>query len=99
MEENQNKRVCENCRYYLAHYIMADTRFFKIACGHCVNEARIDDRSKKRAKNIYKLEDGCTYWEPIELKRAERREAIKEVLGHMQKSLAEIASVLKEDKD
>ena len=98
MNEEQKEKNCRNCRYYIAHFIISHTRYYPIT-GHCVNDELIQIRMKKRERDRYRLQENCGFWEPIEIKKAERREEIKETLRHMEKSLSEIAMILQYDEE
>lgn len=90
----EQERKCKHCRYYVAHYIKKETRYFPIG-GYCINRTLIE--SRKRDK--YRLQDDCGYWESEEIRKAERKEYIKETLRDMEEHLKQIAMILEEDQD
>lgn len=81
-----SERNCDNCRYYKEHYIKHTTYFLRIG-GHCTN-------SQLKVK---KWKSDCKFWETIEIRRAERKEAIKVTLKKMEQHLADIVAILKDE--
>lgn len=53
--EKQNQNTCENCGYYLQHFIW-NKRFIAINCGHCVHPPR--------TKRCRPLDKACPKWIP-----------------------------------
>ena len=94
----QKEKVCKNCRYYLAHYIIRGVRYLA-AGGQCMNEDLMKMHIPKREREGYRFKGNCALWEPIAIQKAERRENIKETLKAMQKSLSEIAMILQNDEE
>ncbi|MDE6598436.1 MAG: hypothetical protein K2K60_07335 [Clostridia bacterium] len=86
--------TCENCRYYLAHYINRHGTYFKVASGHCTNRSLDLKESRKRIKKSLP----CEFWQTIEIQKEERRESIKEVLRSMAQRLDEFIQILKDDE-
>ena len=81
------EKTCKNCRYYSQHYVKSRSSIHRVDCGHCLN--RNNSRLKPRGV--------CEYWESIEIKKEERKKAIKETLDFIAKKLDEIAMILKND--
>jgi len=65
-----------------------------VCCGHCVNR-----NNKNRHKKRFDSLDVCELWENIEIKKEERKRAIKETLEWMADKLEEITMILKDDKE
>jgi len=91
MKTNYEK-TCENCRYFLHHYIKQCTRYTQIFCGHCINQNN-KDRHKKKPIEI------CGFWETVEIQKEARKKSIKETLTFMSEQLNEITMILKDDVD
>ena len=91
----KEEKICNNCRYYLAHYIKGQRGLRELCEGHCIN----DELYRKRNRSRYKLYDNCEYWEPIAIQKAERRKSIKQILRDMEKSLEDIKMILQSDEE
>ena len=89
------EKSCENCRYFLQHFTSGNTCYFAVNCGHCKNRT---NRENKKMKEITPYST-CELWEDIQIRKAERKKAIKETLETMAEKLNEIAMILKEDED
>ena len=85
--EKPEKR-CENCRYFLQHYIKQNSRFFNVCCGHCINQSN---------KKMTPLKT-CEFWEDIAIAKEERKRSIMNTLEFMSERLNEIAIILSDDR-
>ncbi len=88
------EKSCENCKYYVQHYIKHKRFLLKVNCGHCTN----DKLKNKFARENAKLRKNCEYWEKGDQKE-ERRKIIKEVLRDIDQSLEEIKIILQSDEE
>ena len=90
------KKICENCKYFNAHYVRTvGGTFMKICCGHCI----CHDMDRNLAKKTYKQGLPCDKWEPFEKQIHERREGIIKVLQYMEEHLRKIEMCLQYDSD
>ena len=83
------QKTCENCVYYLQHYIKENTSYQSIFCGHCVNN-RFDGRLRKTDKI-------CEYYQKrnkIKEKKAQLKSAA-EYLAFISERLNELTEALK----
>lgn len=90
----QEEKTCENCRYFSHHYAKDNTSYYTVFCGHCLNR----ELNKKGENEKRPYIAGCEFWEPIEIRKEERKESIKSTLKDMKKKLDEIAMILKDDE-
>jgi len=90
--KNKSEKSCESCKFYSQHYVLQGLAYRPICCGLCLNDNNLN-RQKKKIKTY----DVCEYWESIEIKKEERKKAIKETLDFIAKKLDEIAMILKND--
>lgn len=88
------EKSCKNCRYYAVHYVKSNQNLLKLSEGHCVNNSLFP-----AIKNRKKIYTDCKFWEPVEIKIAERKKHIKEVLRNMEKSLEDIRAILQSDRE
>lgn len=96
MKEVKNEKTCENCRYFSHHFAKDNTSYQTVCCGHCLNR-ELDKKENKDKKRPYKV--ACEFWEPFEIRKEERKEAIQITLRSMKKRLDEIAMILKDDEE
>lgn len=92
---DENEKLCENCYYYYQHYFKSRRGILKqyVGDGHCSNINIKKSESKKNFKNHL----ACEFWKPREAQIAERRESVCKIIYRMQKTLEDIALILKED--
>ena len=91
---NREIKQCENCKFFLRHYIRSVAVYLPVFCGHCTNpELTYQYKSKIR------LDFCCKYWQSAEDKKAERKQRIEEILQNMSQNLKVISEVLIDDKD
>lgn len=86
------QKICGNCRYFLAHYVKAGTRFHKICAGHCI--------CNKYSRSAWKKSDyakACAYWEPMELQKQKRLQMIAQSLEQLERHLSEMTQILRSD--
>lgn len=57
--KEEEERACENCKFYIQHYIRDGNVFTKIYDGHCV-KGRV---KRKKAKEICKLFEYGRRWQ------------------------------------
>ena len=83
------QKTCENCVYYLPHYIKEDTRYQAIHCGHCINKKQGGHfrRTDKICKSYKKRNEGR--------EKKERLKSITEYLAFIAKCLNELTEFLK----
>ena len=93
MNEIKEEKTCENCRYFSQHYAKDNTSYHSICCGHCLNR-ELAQKDKKKRQYIR----ACEFWEPVEIRKEERKECIKNTLRFMAQRIEEIAMILKEEK-
>ena len=89
----KQEKKCENCKFYIQHYIKKAHSFQKLFRGHCSNW---DTPLKIRKHDVY-FDSCCDKWEQREDLKTDNRESIKTVIRDIRKSLAEIAFILKDD--
>ncbi len=84
-------KSCYTCKYYREHYLKKGSRLYPIG-GHCVNFTLTAHKRK-----TYNPNNDCKFWESGDHQKEERRDKIENTLTKMQKSLEEIALILKDD--
>lgn len=92
MEEN-NKKICKNCKYFCAYYLKKQRRFITIGYGHCSSRK---DKKYPAYNNTYP-NNYCIFWERITEKSETNVENIKTVLQNMHEKLIEIENLLKNE--
>jgi hypothetical protein len=84
------KKLCENCQYYLRHYIKRDVHYRVTCCGHCTN--------KKSGKRNSKPYLACELY--AETNRAAEKEAqrksVTEYLSFISELLSNLTEALKD---
>ena len=85
--ETQNQKTCQNCKFYLQHYIKRATMYYALHSGHCVN----------RRNRTMAICESCGLWEDAAVKNEKRKQTIYECLKSMAKRVDEIAMILKDD--
>ena len=90
-ELNYMEKTCDSCKYYREHFVKKDTRLYPVG-GHCINS-----NLTAHKRTAYNPNKDCNYWEKAANQKEERRQAIKVVLIKMQKTLEQIAIILKDD--
>ena len=90
--ETTKEKTCEDCRFYLKHYIKRPYGFTPINCGHCVND-HFNVRSKPT------LRENCEYWQPAELQKTELEEKLIDKLKSLVKRLDAVCEVLIDEND
>ena len=96
MKEEITTQSCKNCRYFIQYYAKGDSRtthFLPVNSGVCLHH-----RLTPKEKTKFPFEEGCSFWETIEIQKAERKEKIINVLRAMEKHLADIAIILNQEK-
>ena len=93
--ETAKEKTCENCRFYLQHYVRTGYGYASTNCGHCI----CDELNDKRSKNRYTLQNNCEYWQPIEIQKAKRKQRLKEQIKYLAKYLIAVSEVLIDDND
>ncbi len=89
----EQEKKCENCKYFMMHYVKSKTIFMAIKQGHCTNgEIHWNIRKHNMPCN-----NVCEKWESNEKKKKERKETIKAVLINMRTTLSHIEQILKDD--
>ena len=85
------EKTCDTCKYYREHFVKKGTRLYPVG-GHCVNFNLTAHKRK-----AYNPNNDCKFWEKGANQKEGRRQAIKNVLRKMQKTLEQIAIILKDD--
>ena len=85
------EKTCDSCKYYREHFVKKDTRLYPVG-GHCINS-----NLTAHKRMAYNPNKDCNYWEKAANQKEERRQAIKVVLIKMQKTLEQIAIILKDE--
>ena len=91
------KKTCENCKYFLQHYVRSYAIYHKVCCGHCTHHDL--PRKERSARDCSKIYRACSLWESNEPLKAERREYITDVLYNMAQRVEDIAVILKDDME
>ena len=81
---------CQNCKYFLQHYIKGKKHFTTVMHGHCSRE-----KLKSKYRIRYLDETACDFWQPAELREQERQKSINSELHSIAKQLEEIVLLLK----
>lgn len=84
-----NKKCCENCKYYFQHYGWIANQFIKICCGHCINR-----NLTAKEKRSFPFNNGCEEWQPKKNEIARQKKNLKDILDYMAKRLDEIKTWL-----
>lgn len=84
--ENEEKRVCENCAWYLRHYIKQAKQFKAIYVGHCGHSD-----IRKKAMTL------CNRWEPMKIAKEKKVQSIRRYLISVSNQLKKLVEVLKDD--
>lgn len=89
----EQEKKCENCKFFVMHYILHSTKFMPLSEGHCTH-SEIPWKIRK-----YNMPCGncCDKWERAEDKKKKREESIKTVLKSMRSSLKQIENILSDD--
>lgn len=87
---DENKKSCDECRYFFKHYVLENGRYSLTACGHCIN----DNFTKSQSAKIIARERKCEFWEPQEIRIAKQRESIDRLLRAMAERIESIADIL-----
>ena len=83
------KKVCGNCKYYVAHYVISGVHLLEVE-GHCMKHIR----KKDFIGNIEKLQKSCEKWETAEEEEAKREKNILDKIQDIKKRLTDIALIL-----
>lgn len=84
-----NEKSCENCSFYIQHYVKRNIEYMKTASGHC---------GKRKANGQYRnVDKPCEFWEINGGQEEKRQTIIKVVLKDMARQINEIAAILKDD--
>jgi len=89
MEKLNENKICENCKFFLQHYVKTKLKLRPINCGQCVS-----NKYRGKLKNKKPSDTACDFWENIDIKD-ETKEVIKTALKNMAKQINEIAFILK----
>lgn len=93
----KEERKCENCRYFLRHYVQDEMRYIRTDDGHCVNQSLSWREKRKRFGKRYRT--ACEFWETVEIREEKRKEKIDSVLRVMSERIEEIAMILKQEEE
>lgn len=93
MNNENEKQVCTNCKYYKRHYILDDNgRFYGTCKGHCVH---LKVNSLTAAKHV-KRNEGCVLWQPYELQKLEVEYGVELRLERILREIADVLAVLRD---
>ena len=92
--EKEVKKSCENCGYFVQHYLKYVTEYKAANCGHCINR---NGKNKGKRRRPYSI---CEYWEEaIPITKEEREQSIKKAVESMRQRLDELGLMLKENEE
>lgn len=86
----EQEKKCQNCKHYVAHYVIDNTRLLSID-GHCINH----ELNEKQIRNRYRLHENCEHWESDVSRKIEQKENIKTALREINKHLKQMEMILK----
>lgn len=86
-----DNKSCENCRYFMQHYVWSANAISKANCGHC----KLNTNPKKPVKNI--CIHKCEKWEPRSIRKQEQKENIKKILLDMSERIKQLVIYFEED--
>ena len=89
----EQEKMCENCKFFLLHYVKSETKFTPIAYGHCTNQ----DIPWKVRKHNMPRNNCCEKWESSAELKQENKESIKKALKSMRSALMHIEQILADD--
>lgn len=91
----QEEKSCFNCKFFIRHYGMDSTSFYKLNCGHCLNtEADKLKRDKRRGFGY-----PCALWEKgEEEKEVINLDSILIKLHYIAEHIEDISLLLKDKK-
>lgn len=90
MEQNK----CNNCRYFLRHYVKYGARFIGIVVGHCIHHD-LDPRTRKKINMHFSCDD----WEPVAIQKEERKVSVTKAIHAIANDLNEIKQILIDDNN
>ena len=78
-----NKQCCENCKYFIKHYVKKNLKFIRTNYGHC-------------AKSFFKCRNNnssnfCEAWEKQKNNKVKTKNNVKQIMLDMHKKLDEIS--------
>ena len=83
MDENQNtKKNCGNCKYFVKYYINYNGRFVNQHCGHC-----ICDKLKRITKKRIYYNHFCGFWESNTEKTERIEKSVENAIYKMAETL------------
>ena len=96
MEKETDEKTCYNCALFFPHYAKHKRKITRTSCGHCRYD-RLGIERNIRAEKARK----CAHWQQRseEEEKKNREQTIKETLREIQRSLNDIALILKDDED
>lgn len=92
-ENETNKKCCENCDYFIIHYINSNGKFQSIHFGHCIYEAQ----KKFYLKYISSMQV-CDLWKSNSEKQKQVKKSITVAINNMATILDQYLQVLKTEK-
>lgn len=78
------EKSCENCRFYIQHYVKARTNLISACCGHCIRRGVYN-------KNTDKI---CEHWEEKIDTKSDTVKSVISTLENIQKRVCDIALIL-----
>ncbi len=91
-----NDKTCENCKYFIKHYIKAANIRLQhpYGLGHCTNA----NMQKRISRKIVLVNLICDFWEPEEDKAEQKKFSISKEISEIKSRLDDITLILKSDK-
>ncbi len=84
---NKQEKCCDNCKYYLRHYVKSDRYIHDVNCGHCT--------FNRKFLNKRLLPDSiCEIWQKDD-KQIIRKKNLKEYIENISNKLDEFSEILK----
>lgn len=93
MEKSDKKQNCENCLYFIPHFIIFGSTFLPAHCGRCKH-----DNFKRDGRRNFPYYDGCKLWRPNDEKKAKRQDDINLQLNYIEEHLNQIKQILQYDR-
>ena len=89
---DENKKTCQNCKYFSEHYFIFHDYLRPTGSGHCINTKTHNTKTHRNSST-----PACENWQPAD-NNAEQNERIEKTIRKMAKSLSQILLILKTEK-
>lgn len=87
---NNQEKCCNNCHYYLRHYVKSSLGLHQVCCGHCTFDF-------KHLRKKYLPDSVCENWKKNN-RQAEHVEKVKNYIKNVSNRLDEFAILLENKK-